>query len=390
MANTRPQRLYYLDALRASLMLLGVVLHAAIVYITEDANIRVSDADTSAVFDYLILVIHTFRMPAFFLISGFLLALVLERKPGPQILRVRIRRLLIPLISAGLLFNLPEISALHWLGPEFGNVQLQQVSCSTFAALLAGCWLGHLWFLAVLLYFTLLAIVVHKALQKLALIDKMTMPGPASNTWIFVVMLFALGCYVFLGLARRSGLSATLDLFPLLPTENFFRYLPFFFFGFLIQRFKFGLRDWNRLSMVSIASLAICWTLLLTRYYAQDLTIGEALYESRAGLFLYYATALQTTALLFIVAAKIFRPSPAFSSYLSDMSYSVYLAHHLAVIAAAIWISTISATPVFKFMAVLVIATFVSFLFHHFLVRKSDILGFLFNGRMPAIPRRAT
>jgi hypothetical protein len=55
-------RRHDLDALRATAMLLGIVLHAALAYVTYPFW-PVRDADTSAFFDVMNSALHGFRMP---------------------------------------------------------------------------------------------------------------------------------------------------------------------------------------------------------------------------------------------------------------------------------------------------------------------------------------
>ena len=63
------ERLHYLDAMRSILMILGIVLHSANVF--SDSDWAIQNIDTSVYFSYLVEVIHLFRMPAFFIVSGF-------------------------------------------------------------------------------------------------------------------------------------------------------------------------------------------------------------------------------------------------------------------------------------------------------------------------------
>ena len=70
--HTSNLRMYDLDALRAFAMLLGIVLHAAFPFLPW----RSSGDPDRPIFDLLILFIHGFRMPLFFLLSGFFTAML--------------------------------------------------------------------------------------------------------------------------------------------------------------------------------------------------------------------------------------------------------------------------------------------------------------------------
>jgi glucans biosynthesis protein C len=77
-----PHRRYHaLDALRAAMMLLGLVLHAAISYIETPMPSLwpYSDPQRSLAFDLTVFFIHVFRMPVFFVVAGFFAAFVYHR-----------------------------------------------------------------------------------------------------------------------------------------------------------------------------------------------------------------------------------------------------------------------------------------------------------------------
>ena len=66
--SSYPRR-YDLDALRATAMLLGIVLHAGLSF--TPFPWAVQDERQSSFFWFLFAAIHGFRMPVFFVLSGF-------------------------------------------------------------------------------------------------------------------------------------------------------------------------------------------------------------------------------------------------------------------------------------------------------------------------------
>lgn len=83
-AATIPRR-HDLDALRAIAMLLGIVLHAGMAYLTVPWV------------QWLFSGIHGFRMPLFFVISGFFTAMLWRKRGVKALLRHRAKRILAPL-----------------------------------------------------------------------------------------------------------------------------------------------------------------------------------------------------------------------------------------------------------------------------------------------------
>lgn len=86
--GSSPDRRHDLDALRAAAMLLGIALHAAIPY-APFFPWSIRDSQTSDAFTLLFISIHGFRMPLFFLISGFFTAMVWKQKGMAPLLRQR-------------------------------------------------------------------------------------------------------------------------------------------------------------------------------------------------------------------------------------------------------------------------------------------------------------
>src|SRR5437016_3197584 len=72
------RRYYGLDALRGGMMMLGIVLHSATLYIAAPPPHvpMVADPNTSLAMDAIFDFIHSFRMPLFFVLAGFFASLL--------------------------------------------------------------------------------------------------------------------------------------------------------------------------------------------------------------------------------------------------------------------------------------------------------------------------
>lgn len=89
-------RRHDLDALRAIAMLLGIVLHAALAFYMPMWPIKDSQQEQwySLIFEYL----HGFRMPLFFVLSGFFTAMLWRKRGLASLLWHRFRRIFLPLV----------------------------------------------------------------------------------------------------------------------------------------------------------------------------------------------------------------------------------------------------------------------------------------------------
>src|SRR5688500_12766151 len=88
--TTREMARYHsLDAFRAAMMLLGLVLHSAASYTYTPLRDAwpFHDPPGLVAFEILLLFIHLFRMPAFFVVAGFFAALLYYRDGAGGLIR---------------------------------------------------------------------------------------------------------------------------------------------------------------------------------------------------------------------------------------------------------------------------------------------------------------
>ena len=91
--SASPRR-HDLDALRAAAMGLGILLHAAMSFLP--GLWLPSDSQHSDLLGLFVLSVHGFRMPLFFLLSGYFTALLADRYGRRHLVTHRFRRILVP------------------------------------------------------------------------------------------------------------------------------------------------------------------------------------------------------------------------------------------------------------------------------------------------------
>jgi len=112
-------RRHDLDALRAFAMLLGIALHAALSYM--DFPWVVQDRSREPAFGLFVTAIHGFRMPLFFLLSGFFTAMLWQKRGMGALLRHRAKRIALPLLL-GCVTVVPAMWAIViWAGSSNTN-----------------------------------------------------------------------------------------------------------------------------------------------------------------------------------------------------------------------------------------------------------------------------
>jgi peptidoglycan/LPS O-acetylase OafA/YrhL len=95
--RTLAQRHHDLDALRGAMMLLGIVIHVALAFIPDVWVVTDAQASTDGLFGVLVSAIHGFRMPVFFLLSGFFTTLLIKKQGLRGMVKQRVLRVLLPL-----------------------------------------------------------------------------------------------------------------------------------------------------------------------------------------------------------------------------------------------------------------------------------------------------
>lgn len=92
------QREYFLDSIRAWLMLLGIPFHISLIYSSHTWH--VNSAESSLWLTLFNDFIHSFRMQVFFVISGYFSYMLFLRYPLKKWWKVRVERVGIPMLTA--------------------------------------------------------------------------------------------------------------------------------------------------------------------------------------------------------------------------------------------------------------------------------------------------
>lgn len=363
----KSQRFFHLDALRACLMFWGILVHTSTV---APSRFFRACAEISGLV----------RMEAFFIISGFLAYMLLQKYGGRATVRKRLVAIGIPFVSALVLLN-PVTNYLIFL---FHNSPL------SFADYLAGKgpgeplgpmnWHLHLWFLVALFFYSLLAPFLGGA------IDAILKRG-ASNTrrtGFFGSEMKFLGLCIAVAAACLASRIAYEVVKPVLPLESRYvlrsigNFLPFYTLGMVLFA-SIGLRAiFSKAHWIQIA--LSCGLLLLADRYAGP-NPGRLAEVSVLATQTYVALSLAS--MLFWVAGKLVRTESKIMRFLSDSAYSVYLFHFLAIYVFAFMFRNL--VPHAGLMLTLVAtATFLLLIgLHAFVIRRVPALAFLFNGKPP-------
>jgi peptidoglycan/LPS O-acetylase OafA/YrhL len=162
-------RLYYLDWLRV-LLLLGVFLYHVIRPFDPLIDWHINNAEQSTLILTILLLVNPWGIPLFFLVAGAASMFALRRRSNRQFISERMMRLLIPFIVGSILLTPFQkyLEALHkgsFQGTFLSYLPelLNEIIFSNLLTPLVFGRLGlHLWFLAFLFVYSLLALPVFR------------------------------------------------------------------------------------------------------------------------------------------------------------------------------------------------------------------------------------
>ncbi|MDA7492874.1 acyltransferase family protein [bacterium] len=260
--NSRTQRYHDLDFVRATAMLLGLLLHVCIFFMPSHKYFWGTGEYFGDVLDLQFLnFIHLFRMQLFFFMAGFFAELVIDRKGLHHLVNDRLKRIVLPFII-GLVLLMP----LHFLLVGKGGYYVTTMDGLTLMEKLKSILffgvldpdvslqdsLIHLWFIFYLIIFY----VVHLSLRPLIrfpLIQKLCNWQPlidfaVSHKWGFLllgVLTFPLQYLLKSAFLPPTGFNV--------PIVDLALYFVFYLFGvaFYRQRYllaKLGDNAWYYLA----------------------------------------------------------------------------------------------------------------------------------------------
>lgn len=370
------QRSHHLDAIRVSAILLLIPYHAAR-YVQKGSG-------GAEVVDAVVWFVHTWHMPLFFAISGFLAASALRRSTAASQLRARMRRLGLPLVVGMLtvvpLANLLVIGAAALL-PRRGELPpKRELDIANVFSLSP----RHLWFIAYLLIISMVAIGIWLAIQRVPDLGTAIKRGfrkLLGSSWAVPVLASVSAAILITKTGWVAGGTAASSLVPA-PTLLAY-YSFFFFFGWLlsgqadlVERLKRG--AWLRLGLGALIAVPA----FLLFYDSGDFTgnVGTPgiLAEIDAlrlyGLFTVGLVCWLTLFGIWGVLARHIRKESRVLRFLSDASFWIYLVHIPFLVALQSSLSTTDlATPVR--WALVVSGTLALALGTHALIRGGRKLG---------------
>jgi len=337
-------------------MLLGIVLHAALFFMPDAWSKAYSaegyPAEVSGIYTLLFFAIHGFRMPVFFLLSGFFTALLWQRRGLRQLAIQRLKRIGLPLAIGA--FTVIPITTFTFLWA----FDVEEASLFWWPFIWLST-LSHLWFLWFLLWLC----------AGFILAAKLGIKFSHPVIWWLAIPLTLVPQLLMHEPVFGPDTSDGLFFNPIVLAY----YVPFFVFGaFLYQRDIQVSRWWTlvllpALTVVLFGGLALLYD--IKENWAKPLS--DVFQVAFAWLMCFGLMGLFR-----LIAAR----ERSWVRYLSDASYWLYLWHLALIVIAFELLVDWRVSVHFKFTGMVVGVTVILLVVYQFGVRYTPI-GTMLNGK---------
>lgn len=360
-------------------MLLGIFSHGLLL----NPNFEfLSDYWNSKGNSVVLEVCHTFRMPLFFVLSGFMSCLLFNKRGFSKFLVSRSKRILIPFIlsifSIGFVTNilLHNLVLLHerpnLAGAKF-DFSMQYFRFEDFR-------LTHLWFLYVLMLVIPITAGLHILFSRIhakAYFSKRgTLPEYCLRSRFSFLIVLAVPLAIILNIGSNNG-NPTPQYF-VVPFIDLAPYLFYFVFGWVLKHHETNLHYFTykpkKFLLLGIG-LTLLRLFIWSFYGLGNMLLLNFIFSLSLWCYIY--------SLIGIVLTYFEKPAPCLQ-YFSDASYWIYLVHYPVILFIKPFFLNGVSVPVFFILLLAVLI--ISVISYNYLVRPTFI-GRILNGkRLPSIP----
>ena len=394
-AGTPDKRYHGMDFIRAAMMMLGVVLHTALVFMPE--GWLYMDPQSSPFAPLIVGLIHIFRMPVFFVMAGFFGAMLYQRRGIGHFSLHRFDRIVVPLaIGWFVLYPLLMWSvsfAWTYSAREPGPGAITEALRSTSLAVdFAEAGPMHLWFLYYLVYYYLffagLTWLLHRLAPPVVGASRRCVAAFATGRlrWLRLPLLVLLTAPAMLCMAE-PGIDTPFGFAPV--WRILALYAVYFGVGWLVYAQREVVSRLEHLAWLRLAfaCLLLGLAIILTAYHHHSTTNWKAGAPILDYPTLFTAIQLvQVTGVWLLVLAltgvceRLFRRPARPVRYLVDASYWIYLLHLPLTIFIPSLFRNWEIDGTLKMLVMMVLVTIPLLVTYHVLVRGTAI-GSVLNGR---------
>ncbi|AVU30057.1 glucans biosynthesis protein MdoC [Serratia marcescens] len=374
MTKGSKQREFFLDSIRAYLMLLGIPFHLSLIYSSHAW--AVNSASPSFSLTVLNDFIHAFRMQVFFVISGYFSYMLYERYERHQWLKVRLERVAIPLLSSIPLITVPQFFMLKYFTDKLNGWD----EFSLYQKINVTVWelVSHLWFLLTLSLLTFACFYLFRKIKRQTrdpippLINRMRGLGNVSLCFFIYAVCYSAAHRIILIFAPQLLSNG---LFNFVVMETMF-YLPFFILG--AYAFKYV---WLKEIFLRRSPLALLGSLLLfIAYMLNQKLLAHSSYMFELEVVIKTLMGILMTNVVFSFGHNLLNYHSPRITYLVNASLFIYLVHHPLTLIYGAFMTPYIGNNLLGFLLGLLFVFSLAFALYE-LHKRIPVLRFLFSGK---------
>lgn len=322
--NKTDERKYYLDWIKVCVVLILVPFHTAVSF-SHIGHAYVYSEDVIDSFLYILIsdYFNLWFMRMLFFISGVSVFMALKKRDNKRFIKNRFKRLMIPVLFV--IFTIGPLSgyilAIQHYGFEGSFISFYP---QFFINVKQYLFWGHMWYCVYLFAFSIIALPLFSFLKKNPkIVNKINSFLIKKNNILFPMLIIA-----FLEMAFRP-------FYPGLQTligdwANFFVYLSFFIFGFIMGQSKELFQIIEKKKMLFFLFSIISTVLFF--YIKRFSNLSLESYKVQAILSFFWGIAAYSWVLFYLGFFKKYINKPSkLLKYLSKTSFHLYVFHYFII-----------------------------------------------------------
>ena len=383
-STSKATRLYFVDWLRVMAMLSIFLFHSNRFFTLSDWHI--SNAERSLASTIFEQTFNLWMMPLFFILSGAAVYYSLKSRTAGQFVQERTTRILAPLVGIGIFILGPVQIYLERLthGEFTGN--LFQFYPHYFDGLYGFggnfAWMGvHLWYLMDIFIFSLVALPLFLPYGQTGKSVLSRLAGKLNSPWLFLLVFL-----LFLGVAAIITNLAGLGFTEQMGSWDILSYFVFFIYGYLIFS-KEGIKDiLSRYWLVVLIAASLLTLAHLVLTFVPSL---NSVYDSWP-VDLRGLCAWCWIAAFLGIGSRFLNFSNKFLGYANEAVLPFYILHQPVILSIGYFVVQWTLPIIAKYFIIASTSFVVIMVLYELLVRRINVLRFLFGMRLKRTSRIAS
>jgi glucans biosynthesis protein C len=359
------QRLYFLDNLKAFIILLMVIFHIGMGYTTWDLQWwTVNDIQKNKFFDFFILETDVYIMPIMFMIAGYFAPMVLDRKGVAIFWQDKLKRIVLPWIG-GVLFIAPFIA----YSSLFSRMDMPPNYFFFWKTAFFGPYYqqGPYWFLGILTLFFLILTIFYQVNS--AYFKKAVQKTTPTACFFLTFALLTTASFFSGNLLFWNDAWINVKFVFMIQPVRFLLHLCYFGLGIYAWKHSWFTQSGYRPRLLPWGISAIIMLFIFLIYRVTFTLMPDVPILFKAGHALVHATFSLTATFALIALSQNFFDSNAYLwRRIAANSYTIYFIHQCVVIPIGCIVQKLTINIWVKYSSVSVVTIVLCFLLAEYVI----------------------